>query len=97
MARLLVSDEYPHGSDLSTILEGVRMEVLKSGHRMAHDGNPETRHLVGCVLESNRKAVGLLSKALGMVEATLGGQSLRQPAPMPVMQLGEARRHRQGF
>ena len=47
--------------------------------------------------QGQTKAVDLLSKALSMVEATLGLQHQEQMVPMPVMQPGEARRHRQGF
>lgn len=63
MVRLLSSDEYPHGHDLGSILEAIRVEVLKGGDRMTQDGRPETRHLLGHVLDSNSKVLAMLIEA----------------------------------
>ncbi len=87
MARLLVSDEYPHGHELGAILDGIRAEVLKGSHRMIHDGNPQTRHLVGHVLDTNKKAVDLLNEAMSLVESMFGYHGSKWPvsvaAPAP--------------
>ena len=68
MTRLLVSDKYPHHHDLSAVLESIRGEIHKGSHRMTHDGNPETRHLLGAVLECNDKVMELLNRAGKMIE-----------------------------
>jgi hypothetical protein len=68
MKRLLVSDEYPHGHDLGAILEGARAEILKGSHRMTNDGNPNTRHLLGSVLDCNARVMDMLSQAGKMIE-----------------------------
>lgn len=68
MKRLLVSDEYPHGHDLGAILECARAEILKGSHRMTHDGNPDTRHLLGAVLDCNAKVMDMLSQAGKIIE-----------------------------
>jgi len=65
---MLSTDEYPYGHDLGAILEGIRTEVLKVTGRMNRDGNPETRFLVGSVLDCNMKVMGLLSRAKALVE-----------------------------
>ncbi|MDA1091162.1 MAG: hypothetical protein O3A85_12725 [Proteobacteria bacterium] len=84
MARLLVSDEYPHGHDLGAILEGIRMEVLKSSHRMSHDGNPQTRYLAGHVIDCNKNALDLLAQAMGLVETLFGFGGMKRPVPVSV-------------
>ncbi len=71
MARLLSSKEYPHGHDLGSILEAIRVEVLKGGDRMTHDGRPETRHLLGHVLDSNSKVLAMLNEARNVVETMI--------------------------
>ena len=65
MARFLVPDEYPHGGELGAILQGIRTEILKASHRMTHDGNPQTRHLAGPVIDCNENALELLGEAMG--------------------------------
>jgi hypothetical protein len=71
MKKLLVSDAYPHGHDFGSVLDGIRTEILKGSHRITHDGNPETRHLMGTVLDCHAKVMKLLSQAGKMVE-TMG-------------------------
>lgn len=39
MAKLLVSDEYPHGHDLGAILEGIRKEAQKGGFQVTQGGS----------------------------------------------------------
>jgi len=68
MPRLLTSDEDPHGHDLGAILEGIRREVLKGTGRMTHYGNPETRFLMGSVLDCNAKVMDMLNRAKALVE-----------------------------
>jgi len=89
MPRLLTSDEYPHGHDLGAILEGIRAEVLRGSGRMSHDGNPETRFLMGSVLDCNVKVMDLLNRAKALVEdmARLPAAHLpvqKQPAVVPL-------------
>ncbi len=67
MARLLSADEHPHGHDLGSILEAIRVEVLKGSDRMTHDGRPETRHFLGHVLDSNSKVLAMLNEAKNIV------------------------------
>ncbi len=82
MARIRVSDEYPHGHELGAILDGIRAEVLKGSHRITHDGNPQIRHLVGHVLDSNRKAIKLLNEAMSLVESMVGFPGSNRPVPV---------------
>ncbi len=84
MPRLLTSDEYPHGHDLGAIIEGIRKEVLKGSDRMAHDGNPETRFLMGSVLDCNTKVMDMLNRAKALVEDMAGLSALKQPAVVPI-------------
>ena len=83
MARLLSSDKYPHGHDLGGILEAIRAEVLKGSGRITHDGRPETRHLLGHVLDCNMNVLGMLSEARKAAEAFVGVSLQRQPEPAP--------------
>lgn len=69
MARLLISDEYPSGHELDAIFDAIRQEVLKSSSRMAHDGRPETRRLLGHVIECNKKVLQMLNQAKNTVES----------------------------
>ena len=69
MARLLISNEYPNGHELDAIFDAIRLEVFKGSSRMAHDGHPENRHLLGHVLESNSKVLGLVNEAKTIVES----------------------------
>jgi|ETNmetMinimDraft_16_1059900.scaffolds.fasta_scaffold21245_2 hypothetical protein len=69
MARHLVTNKYPHEHELGAILEGIRTEILKGSHRMTHDGNPQTRHLAGSVIDCNKNALALLNEAMGLVQA----------------------------
>jgi len=68
MKRLLTTDEYPHAYDLGAVLQLIRDEVRKGSYRMTHDGNPQTRHLLGAVLASNEKVMDLLNRAGDMIE-----------------------------
>lgn len=94
MPRLLTSDEYPHGHDLGAILEGIRREVLKGSARMTHDGNPETRFLMGSVLDCNSKVMNLLNRAKALVGDMVGDMAglpaLTPPAVVPIRISGEA-------
>lgn len=69
MARLLISDEYPSGHELGAIFDAIRQEVLKGSARMAQDGRPETRHLLGHVIECNTKVLQMLNEAKNTVES----------------------------
>ncbi len=84
MPRLLTSDEYPHGHDLGAILDGIRREVLKGSNRMTRDGNPETRFLMGPVLDCNMKVMDLLNRAKALVENMAGLPALTPPAVVPI-------------
>jgi len=68
MKRLLISDKYPHAYDLGAVLEGIRAEIHNGSHRMANDGNPETRHLPDAVPDRNARVMGLLNQAGKMIE-----------------------------
>ncbi|NQV83074.1 MAG: hypothetical protein HQ494_04560 [Rhodospirillales bacterium] len=94
MTKLLVSDEYPHHHDLSGILEGIRGEILKGSHRMTHDGNPETRHLLGAVLNCNDKVMSLLSKAGKLIEnmGPVSAGNLGAPVVVPLRATGPVQR-----
>ena len=69
MARLLISDEYPSGHKLDAIFDAIRQEVLKGSARMAQDGRPETRYLLGHVIECNTKVLQMLNEAQNTVES----------------------------
>ncbi len=84
MPRLLISDEYPNGHDLGAILEGIRREVLKASSRMTHNGNPETRFLMGSVLDCNMKVMDLLNRAKALVEDMAGLPARKQMAVVPL-------------
>ncbi len=84
MPRLRTSDEYPHGHDLGAILEGIRREVLKGSSRMTQDGNPETRFLMGTVLDCNMKVMDMLNRAKALVEDMAGLPVLTSPAVVPI-------------
>ncbi len=84
MPRFLTSDEYPHGHDLGAILEEIRTEVLKGSSRMTHDGNPETRFLMGSVLDCNIKVMDMLNRAKALVEYMPGLPALTPPAVVPI-------------
>ena len=84
MPRLLTSNEDPHGHDLGAILEGIRREVLNSSSRMTHDGNPETRFLMGPILDCNTKVMDLLNRAKALVEDMAGLPALTPPAVVPI-------------
>ena len=86
MKRVLGSDEYPHGHNFGAVLEGIRAEVLTGSHRRTHDGNPETRHLLGAVLDCNAKLMGLLNQAGKMVEnmALVSAGNLGAPVVVPL-------------
>ncbi len=84
MPRLLTSDEYPHGHDLGAILEEIRREVLKGSSRMTDNGNPETRFLMGSVLDCNMKVMDMLNRAKALVEDMAGLSALKQPALVPI-------------
>lgn len=71
MARLLSSEKDPHGHDLGSILEAIRVEVLKGSDRMTHDGRPETRHFLGHVLDSNSKVLAMLNEARNVFETMM--------------------------
>ncbi len=83
MARLLISDEYPHGHELGAIFEAIRKEVLRGSHQMTHDGRPETRHLLGHVLDSNRKVLEILNEARNTLETLFGPSPRKQPVAVP--------------
>ena len=89
MKRLLVSDEYPHSHDLGAILEGARAEILKGSHRMTNDGNPDTHHLLGAVLDCNARVVEMLSQA-GKVIEDMGLASARHMGATVVVSLRTA-------
>ncbi len=91
MPRLPTSDEYPHGHDLGAILEGIRREVLKGSSRMTHDGNPETRFLMGSVLDCNTKVMDMLNRAKVLVENMAGLSALTPPAVVPIRISGRPR------
>lgn len=80
MRRLLSSDQYPNGHELGSILEAIRVEVLKGSGRIAHDGRPETRHLLGHVLDCNMKVLGMLHEAK-KVAARAADSVLQVPLP----------------
>ncbi len=84
MPRFLTSDEYPHGHDLGAILEEIRTEVLKGSSRMTHDGNPETRFLMGSVLDCNIKVMDMLNRAKALVEDMAVLPALTPPALVPI-------------
>ena len=90
MARLLISYEYPNGHELDKIFDAIRHEVFRGSSRMSHDGHPENRHLLGHVLESNSRVLGLLNEAKTAVEALFGAAS--RPEPVPVRVTGEGKR-----
>ncbi|MBT3305520.1 MAG: hypothetical protein HN377_03460 [Alphaproteobacteria bacterium] len=94
MTRLLVSDKYPHHHDLSAVLESIRGEIHKGSHRMTHDGNPETRHLLGAVLECNDKVMELLNRAGKMIEdlGPVSAGNLGAPVVVPLRPVDPARR-----
>ena len=71
MARLLSSEKDPHGHDLGSILEAIRVEVLKGSDRMTHDGRPETRHFLGHVLDSNSKVLAMLNEARNVFDTMM--------------------------
>jgi len=81
MSRLLISDRYPNGHDLGTILEAIRAEVMRGSGRIAHDGRPETRHVLGHVLDSNMKVLDLLGEARNAIDAVFGLPAPKQPVP----------------
>ncbi len=84
MPRLPTSDDYPHGHDLGAILEGISREILKGSGRMTHDGNPETRLLMGSVLDCNTKVMDMLNRAKALVEDMAGLPALTPPAVVPI-------------
>lgn len=84
MARLLISDEYPNGHELDAIFDAIRLEVFKGSARMTHDGHPENRHLLGHVLESNNKVLGLLNDAKTAIESLFSIAPIRQPVPVRI-------------
>ena len=89
MARSLSSDKYPLGHDLGNILEAIRAEVLKGSGRIAHDGRPETRHLLGHVLDCNMNVLGMLSEARKAAEVFVGVPLQRLPEPVPYQNMNE--------
>ena len=86
MARLLISDEYPNGHELDAIFDAIRHEVFKGSARMTYDGHPENRHLLGHVLESNNKVLGLLSEAKTAIESLFSVAPSQQPVPVRVLE-----------
>ena len=90
MPRLLTSDEYPHGHDLGAILEGICREVLKGSRQMTLDGNPETRFLMGSVLDCNMKVMDMLNRAKALVENMAGLTAPTPPAVVPIRTSGRA-------
>ena len=89
MARSPSSEKYPQGRDLGDILEAIRWEVLKGSGRIAHDGRPETRHLLGPVLDCNMNVLGMLSEARKAAEAFVGVPLQKQPEPVPYQNMAE--------
>ena len=86
MKRLLISDKYPHAYDLGDVLEGIRAEIHKGSHRMTNDGNPETRHLLGAVLDCNARVMELLNQAGKMIEnmGLVSAGNLGAPVVVPL-------------
>tara|TARA_B100000315_G_scaffold237115_1_gene253562 strand:- start:488 stop:832 length:345 start_codon:yes stop_codon:yes gene_type:complete len=75
--------------------EGARAEILKGSHRMTHDGNPDTRHLLGAVLDSNAKVVDMLTQAEKMIEDMGIASAAHLAAPVVVpLQTAGPERHR---
>ncbi len=89
MVRSLSSEIYPHGRDLEDILEAIRWEVLKGSGRIAHDGRPETRHLLGHVFDCNMNVLGMLSEARKAAEAFVAVPLQKQPEPVPYQNMAE--------
>ena len=86
MARLLISEEYPNGRELNAIFDAIRHEILKGSSRMTHDGHPENRHLLGHVLESNNKVLGLLNEAKTAVASFFSVAPLQEPVLVRIVE-----------
>jgi len=84
MSRLLISDEYPHSHQLDAVFDAIRQEIVKGSRRITHDGCPETRHLLGHVLECNSKALDLLNEAKATLSEIFYLTPANQPVPVAV-------------